>query len=233
MVRDLWVDVSSSYNCFRFSNSLMTEEERLNNRISLPHILELLCGMCFLLSKSWLRFILKKSIYNKLSHDYLKTLNKDTSCNYRIEFLKQCPNNDIISVFLRLNFFRTTVHILQLKLLKQEINPAEKGRKVFLEKFETDRSNFREKVRPELMPSVVGSVRREMRDHSAMVQNRLNGKINKLSERQDRPVRNGSHTNVVTMDGPVRDKFNEVHFLGDVWKLVRELRENKMEGGKF
>ena len=32
---------------------------------------------------------------------YLKTLNKVTSCNYRIEFLKQCLNNDIIPDFLR------------------------------------------------------------------------------------------------------------------------------------
>ena len=32
---------------------------------------------------------------------------------------------------------------------------------------------------------------------------------------------------------PVRDKFNEVHFLADVDKLVRELRENNTEGDKF
>ena len=32
---------------------------------------------------------------------------------------------------------------------------------------------------------------------------------------------------------PVRDKFNEVHFLADLDKLVRELRENNTEGEKF
>ena len=32
---------------------------------------------------------------------------------------------------------------------------------------------------------------------------------------------------------PVRDKFNEVHFLADVDKLVRELRENNTEGEKL
>ena len=121
---------------------------------------------------------------------------------------------------------------------------------MFKEKLETDRSNFRENVRPELMPSVVGSVKREMRNHSAMVQNRLNGKLDKLSERQDRPLWNGSHSNVVIMDGrelpnfvleilslgpkhPVSDKFNEVHFLGDVNKLVRELRENNAGGERL
>ena len=78
----------------------------------------------------------------------------------------------------------------------------------------------------------------------------LIGKLDKLSDRQDRPLRNGSHSNVVIMDGRelpkfvldilsfgpkhhVRDKFVEVHFLADVDPLVRELRENKTEGEKL
>ena len=76
-----------------------------------------------------------------------------------------------------------------------------KGRKVFKEKLKTDKSNFRENVRPELMPSLVGSIRREMRNHSARVKNRFNGKLDKLSERQDIPLGNGFHSNVVIMDG--------------------------------
>ena len=52
------------------------------------------------------------------------------------------------------------------------------------------RSKFNEKVRPELMQSVVSGIRCEMRNHFAMVQHRLNGKVDKLSERQDRPLRN-------------------------------------------
>ena len=100
------------------------------------------------------------------------------------------------------------------------------------------------------MQSVVGSIRLEMRNHSARVQNRLNGKLDKLSERQDRPLRNGSRSNVVIMDcrelpkfvldilslgpkHPVRDKFNKVHFLADVDELVRELRKNNTEVEKL
>ena len=115
---------------------------------------------------------------------------------------------------------------------------------MFKEKLETDKIKFMENLRPELMPSTVISIRREIRNHSAMVQNRLYGKLDKLSARQDRPLRNGSHSNVVKVDGcelpkfvldllslgpkhPVRDKFKEVHFLADVDKLVRELHENK------
>ena len=201
--------------------------------------------MWLLLPKTWLRYTLKRSNCYKL---YLKTLNKVTSYNSRMEFLKHCLNNDIIPEFLRFRapknkkFSEQAVRSFQLKLLIQEINRAEKGRKMFKEKLETDRSNFRENVRPELMPSIVGSIRREMRNHSAMIQRRVNGKLDKLSGRQDRPLRNGSHSIVVKMDGreppefvpyilsmgpknPVRDKFNEVHFLAEVVKLVRELRE--------
>ena len=59
----------------------------------------------------------------------------------------------------------------------------------------------------------------------------------KLSERQDRPLRNGSHSKVVIMDGRELPKFvldilsfGPVHFLADVDKLVRDLRENNTEG---
>ena len=63
-------------------------------------------------------------------------------------------------------------------------------------------------------------------------------------------MRKGSHNNVVTLDGvelpkfvldvlslspkhPVRDKFNEVHFITDVDRLVCELRENNTYGGNL
>ena len=70
---------------------------------------------------------------------------------------------------------------------------------MFKEKLETDRSKFREKVRTELMPSVVSITRREIRNPSAMVQNSLNRKLDKLPERQNRPLRNGSHSIVVVI----------------------------------
>ena len=115
---------------------------------------------------------------------------------------------------------------------------------MFREKLETKKSKSREEVRPEPMPSVVSSTRCEMRNHSAMVQNRPNKKLDKLSERHDRPLRKGSYSNVVIMDGgehpkfvfellllgpkhPVRVKFYILHFFADVDKLARELQEKK------
>ena len=166
-----------------------TEEELLNNRASLPPFLELLWSMWLLLTKTWLRYILKKRNCYKLYLDYLKTTNKVTSCNYRIEFLKQCNNNDIIPDILRFHapkkvfFSEQAVHSFQLKFLKKAINRAEKSFKVFKEKLETDKNKFKENMRPELMPSLVTSFRREMRNHSAMIQNWINGKLDKMSQR--------------------------------------------------
>ena len=60
---------------------------------------------------------------------------------------------------------------------------------MFKEKLETDRSIFGEKVRPEQKSSIVNIIRHEMRNHSAMVQNRLKGKLEKQSERHDRALR--------------------------------------------
>ena len=42
------------------------------------------------------------------------------------------------------------MHSFQLKLLQEEKIRAEKGRKVFKDKLERDRSTFREKVRPNI-----------------------------------------------------------------------------------
>ena len=65
------------------------------------------------------------------------------------EFLRQCINNDAILDFLRFCnpkieiYSEQTMPSFQLKILKQEINRAEKGRKVFKEKLETDRSKYK------------------------------------------------------------------------------------------
>ena len=97
------------------------------------------------------------------------------------------------------------------------------------------------------MPSVVSSITREKLNHSAVVQIIHCGKLDKLSERQDRRLRIGYHSNFAVMyvgDLPmfvldvlllvlihhVTEKFTKVLFLADVDKLIRELHENKMEG---
>ena len=61
-----------------------------------------------------------------------------------------------------------------LNLLKEELNLAGKGRNVFNEKFETNNNKFREKLRPEMMTSVIVSIRRGIGNHSDLVEDRLN-----------------------------------------------------------
>ena len=82
-----------------------------------------------------------------------------------------------------------------------------------------------------------------MRYHSESIKKRLNDKLAKLSDRQDRQLPNGLQNIVVSLDAvelpkfvlevlslgpkhPVRGKFNEVHYLTDVDTLVGGLREN-------
>ena len=63
---------------------------------------------------------------------------------------------------VKMIFVERTQHNFYLTLQKQEINPAEKAsRNVYEQKLERNRSKFRENVRPELMPSVVSSIRQE------------------------------------------------------------------------
>ena len=78
-----------------------SEEELLDNRVSLPPVLELHWGMCLLLPKTWLSYSLKTQTCYKFYFDYLKTLNKVTSCKYRIKIVKHGINMDIIPDFLR------------------------------------------------------------------------------------------------------------------------------------
>ena len=92
------------------------------------------------------------------------------------------------------------MHSFQFKLLRKEIRRAKQGRKFFEEKRGEDRGILRKEVKKELLPSVVYSIRKEVRDQSQLISRRLNDKLAKLSERQDRFLPNRSHNKVVTLD---------------------------------
>ena len=65
------------------------------------------------------------------------------------EFLRQCINNDTIPDFLRFSNPKIEIYSeqpmtsFQFKILKQEINRAEKARKIFKAKLETDKSKYK------------------------------------------------------------------------------------------
>ena len=75
-------------------------------------------------------------------------------------------------------------------------------------------------------------------------------KLGTLSERQNRPLRNLDQRSVRTLDEvilplwvrevlsfgpkhPVRDKFNEIHFLADIDSFLSELKLNRTPGEKL
>ena len=75
-------------------------------------------------------------------------------------------------------------------------------------------------------------------------------KLEKLSERQDRPLKNLHERSVRVLDDvilplwvqevlsfgakhPVRDKFNEIHFLEDIHSFLSELNLNRIPGEKL
>ena len=93
-----------------------TEEELLSSRVSLPTELEVLWTMCVLLPNT--RFLYTLKISNCYT---LTTATKLTGCNYWIDLLDQCNNNEINLGFLRFHapknevLFRTRGAKLSIK----------------------------------------------------------------------------------------------------------------------
>ena len=88
-----------------------------------------------------------------------------------------------------------------------------------------------------------------VRNHVVSSEQILPGKLAKLSERRDKPLRSSNEKTVVVLDNtilpgfvrdllilgpkhPIRDKFKELHFLADIDSLLRNLRENNVPGEK-
>ena len=73
---------------------------------------------------------------------------------------------------------------------------------------EIEKSKFKEKVKTELS-SVFSSFRPEIMSLSVVIGYRLTRKLDKLSKRENRPLRNGSHCNMAMRDGR---EFPEIEF---------------------
>ena len=101
-----------------------------------------------------------------------------------------------------------------------------------------------------LLPSVIFVLRNRFRNRMVSSEQRLQGKLAKLSERQDKPLRSSNEKTAVVLDNiilpefvrdllafglqhPIRDKFKELHFLADIDSLIENLRENNVQGKKL
>ena len=101
-----------------------------------------------------------------------------------------------------------------------------------------------------LFSSVIFVLRNRVRNHVVISEQRLQGKLGKISERQDKPLRAIKEKTVAVLDNiilpgfvrgllvfgpkhPIRDMFKELHFLAHIDSLIRNLRENNVPGEKL
>ena len=90
-------------------------------------------------------------------------------------------------------------------------------------------------------------MRNRVRNRVVNSEQRLQEKLAKLSERQDKPLRISNEKTVAVKDviilpkfvmdwlafgpkHPIMDKFKELHFLADIDSLIRNLRQNNVPG---
>ena len=99
-------------------------------------------------------------------------------------------------------------------------------------------------------PSVIFYLNLQARCSVNKLISRHKKKLEKLSEKQDRPLKNLDESSVRILDEvilplwvlevltfgpkhPVRDKFNEIHFLADIDSFLSELKLNRLPGEKL
>ena len=183
--------------------------------------------------------VLKRKLTWKLVLDNLRHFNKFNSSFLRIKFLRKCLDNDIIPDFLRFRvpdngvFLAEAVHSFQQRLIRSELSQASADRAKASGNLVKAREVVRRGIDKKWWPSVIFYLNRHARCSVNNLKSRHKRKLEKLSERQDRPLKNLDERAVRILDEvilplwvreilsfgpkhPVRDKFNEIHFLVDI-----------------
>ena len=142
------------------------------------------------------------------------------------------------------------MHSFQLNLLRSEVSTAADTHHKCDQKQAASRKVLLKNLDNHLLPSVIFVLRKPVRNHVFSSERRLQGKLAKLSERQDKPLRASNEKTVAVLDDmvlpglvrdllafgpkhPIRDKFKESHFLADIDSLIINLRENNVPGRKL
>ena len=144
-------------------------------------------------------------------------------------------------------FLNQAVHSFQTKLLRTEINkPRTDGKNVEV-KLERARGAVQRGVDEEFWPSVMKYLSLWGQRQTTTVKETHQKKLMKLSERQDRPLGKQDEGSVRALDDvelrnwvqqvlaigskhPVRDKFNETHFLADIDIFLSGLKNRLVPG---
>ena len=199
---------------------------------------------------------LKNKLIWKLVRDYASIYAKLINCHQCVKFLRVFQENDIILNFLRFRvpengvFLNQAVHSFQTKLLRTEINKARTDEENVEVKLERARGAVRSGVDEKFWPSVIKYLSLREQRQTATVKETHQKKLMKLSERQDRPLGKQGEGSVRALDEvelpnwvqqvlalgpkhPVRDKFNETHFLADMTSFYRISKIVKSPGRPF
>ena len=196
----------------------------------------------------WLRTLLRRTDKLKLFRKYVDTALKAQNNRMRIAFLKNCLGNDLIPRFLMFRvppngcFEQTIVHNFQRRLLRLEVRNALSDLGKMEEKLNDLRRCCRQEIPSGLLPSVLSHLRRELKLNLATLAQKHRNKLDLLSQRQGKPLSNIEET-IKILDGivlpetllnylalgpkhPVKDQFNEMHFLADVDNLLHGMKLN-------
>ena len=161
----------------------------------------------------------------------VKHFNKFKSSFLRIKFLRKCLDNDIIPDFLRFRvpdngiFSDQAVHSFQLRLLRSELSQANADRAKASVNLVKAKEVVRRGIDEKWWPSVIFYLNRQARCSVNNLISRRKRKPEKLSERQNRLIKNLDERAVRILDEvilplwvrevlsfgpkhPVRDKFN-------------------------
>ena len=189
----------------------------------------------------------------KIVLDYLKFFKKVQVSVHRLKFLRKCLKNDLIPDFLKFRvpengvFSDQAVHNFQLKLLRTETSRANEDRKRYEEMLRKARSLVQKEIDKQWWASIFRFVRRQVEASLKTTSENHRKKLEKLSERQDKPLGGRNERSVRVLDNielpewvyevlsmgpkhPIRDKFNETHFLADIDIFLSQLKNQKTSG---
>ena len=145
-------------------------------------------------------------------------------------------------------FLNQAIHSFQTKLLRTEINKARTVEKNVEVKLERARGAVQRGVDEKFWPSVIKYLSLRGQRQTSTVKEAHQKNLMKLSERQDRPLgKQGEGLVRGALDDvklpnwvqqvlalgpkhPVRDKFNETHFLADIDIFLSDLKNRKVPG---
>ena len=147
-------------------------------------------------------------------------------------------------------FLNQAVHSFQTKLVRMEMNKARTDEKKVEVKKERTRGAVQRGVNEKFWPSVIKYLSLSGQRQTTKVEETHQNRLMKLSQRQDRPLVKQGEGSVRALDDvelpnwveqglalepkhPLRDKFNETHFLADIDTFLSDLKNRKVPGEAY